>query len=46
MPATGLGTFAPAAPARGSMFSARRRLGMHEQGGPPPGIAEEELYKQ
>jgi len=46
MPGTGLGKFAPVTPARGSLFSARRRLGMHEQSGPPPGIQEEELYKQ
>jgi len=30
MPGIGLARFAPAAPARGSLFSARRRLGMRE----------------
>lgn len=46
MPPTGLARFAPPAPARGSMFSARRRLGMHEGNEPPPGIGEEELYQR
>jgi hypothetical protein len=33
-------------PARGSMFSARRRLGLPERREqPPPGIREDELYK-
>ena len=45
MPRTGLAKFAPVTPARGSLFSARRRLGMRE-GGQPPGIAEEELYER
>jgi len=43
---TGLAKFAPVTPARGSLFSARRRLGMHEGSGPPPGIPEEELYQR
>ena len=43
MPGTGLAKFAPVTPARGSLFSARRRLGMQERSGPPPGIPEEEL---
>ena len=46
MPGTGLAKFAPVAPARGSLFSARRRLGMQEASEPPPGIAEEELYQR
>ena len=37
---------APVTPARGSLFSARRRLGMREGSAPPPGIAEEELYRR
>jgi hypothetical protein len=43
MPAVGLAKFAPVMQARGSMFSARRRLGMPEGGEPPPGIPDEEL---
>ena len=46
MPRTGLAKFAPVTPARGSLFSARRRLGMREGSQPPPGIAEEELYRR
>ena len=46
MPQTGLAKFAPATPARGSLFSARRRLGMREGSEPPPGIPEEELYQR
>jgi len=46
MPRTGLAKFAPVTPARGSLFSARRRLGMREGSEPPPGIAEEELYRR
>ena len=46
MPGTGLAKFAPVTPARGSLFSARRRLGMREGSEPPPGIAEEELYRR
>jgi hypothetical protein len=46
MPGTGLAKFAPVTPARGSLFSARRRLGMREGSGPPPGIPEEELYQR
>jgi hypothetical protein len=45
MPPIGLGQFAPTKPARGSMFSARRRLGMREDAPLPPGIPEEELYR-
>ena len=40
MPGTGLAKFAPATPARGSLFSARR-LGMREGNEPPPGIPKE-----
>jgi Domain of unknown function (DUF4188) len=46
MPPTGLAKFAPVIPARGSLFSARRRLGMREGNEPPPGIAEEQLYRR
>jgi hypothetical protein len=46
MPRIGLAKFAPVTPARGSLFSARRRLGMREGSEPPPGIAEEELYQR
>jgi Domain of unknown function (DUF4188) len=46
MPATGLARFAPVTPARGSLFSARRRLGMREGSEPPPGIPEQELYQR
>jgi hypothetical protein len=46
MPPTGLAKFAPVTLARGSLFSARRRLGMREGNEPPPGIAEEELYRR
>ena len=44
MPAFGLSKFAPLKPARGSLFSARRRLGLREGSEPPPGVPEEELY--
>jgi Domain of unknown function (DUF4188) len=45
MPAVGFAKLAPVTPARGSMFSARRRMGLGEAAGPPPAIAEEELYR-
>ena len=45
-PQIGLAKFAPVTSARGSMFSARRRLGMREGSEPQPGIAEEDLYQQ
>jgi fumigallin biosynthesis monooxygenase-like protein len=45
MPPVGLAKFAPLKPARGSMFSARRRLGLREGAEPPPGIAEDALYR-
>ena len=46
MPPVGLAQFAPVEPARGSLFSARRRLGKREEGHePPPGIAEQDLYR-
>jgi hypothetical protein len=44
MPGIGLAKFAPTAPARGSLFSARRRLGMREASEQPSGVSEEELY--
>jgi hypothetical protein len=40
----GLGKFAPELPARGAMFSARRRAGRAEQTPPEPVIAEADLY--
>ena len=46
MPPIGLAKFAPVTAARGSLFSARRRLGMREGSQPPPGISEEELYQR
>jgi hypothetical protein len=46
MPGIGLAKFAPARPARGSLFSARRRLGLRQGSEPPPGIEEEELYQE
>jgi hypothetical protein len=45
MPSIGLAKFGPVKPARGSMFSARRRLGLREGSEPPPGIPEDELYQ-
>src|ERR1700740_3202165 len=41
MPRFGLAKFAPVTPARGSLFSARRRLGMRGGGPRPAGIPEE-----
>jgi hypothetical protein len=46
MPPIGLAKFGPVTPARGSLFSARRRLGMGEGTAPPPGVPEEELYQR
>lgn len=40
---TGLARFVPAAPARGAMFSARKRAGVEGDAAAPPGVAEEEL---
>ena len=45
MPQIGLASFAPTQPARGSMFSARRRLGLAEGIEPPSAISEDELYR-
>jgi Domain of unknown function (DUF4188) len=46
MPASGLTRFAPSQPARGSLFSARRRLGLKEAAEPPPVVvSEESLYR-
>ena len=45
MPPVGMTKFAPLTQARGSMFSARRRLGLRTGDEPPPGISEEELYQ-
>ncbi len=45
MPPTGLSRFAPAQPARGSMFSARRRLGLAQESSLESAIPEQELYE-
>jgi Domain of unknown function (DUF4188) len=45
MPPTGLTSFAPVAPARGTMFSARRRLGQPGEAQLPPGVSEDVLYR-
>ncbi len=45
MPTIGLAGFGPVHPARGSLFSARRRLGLREGDEPPPGTSEDELYR-
>ena len=45
MPQAGLTKFAPMQPARGSLFSARRRLGLKEGTEPPPVVTEESLYR-
>lgn len=45
MPPVGMAKFAPLTQARGSMFSARRRLGLRTGDEPPPGISEDELYQ-
>src|ERR671922_2076917 len=42
MPSVGLGRFAQHVAARGSMFSARRRLGRMEEAGPQSAVPEEE----
>ncbi|HEX2054192.1 MAG TPA: DUF4188 domain-containing protein [Actinomycetota bacterium] len=44
MPGFGLGKFAPTVQARGSMFSARQRVGVPGSSELTPGVAEEELY--
>jgi hypothetical protein len=44
MPAAGFAKFAPVEPARGTMFSARRRLGQVEKSALPPAVLEEILY--
>jgi hypothetical protein len=44
MPPVGLGQFAPREEARGSMFSARRRLGLTEGNEPESPVSEERLY--
>lgn len=46
MPSIGLASFAPKHPARGSMFSARRRLGLIEKNEPPPALSEDEIYQE
>jgi Domain of unknown function (DUF4188) len=44
-PPIGLARFAPVEAARGSLFSARRRLGLAEGDELPPGVSEDELYR-
>jgi Domain of unknown function (DUF4188) len=44
MPPYGLAKFAPVEPARGTMFSARRRLGQREESKLPPAVSEDVLY--
>jgi Domain of unknown function (DUF4188) len=44
VPAFGMSKFAPVKPARGSLFSARPRLGLRGGSELPQGIPEEELY--
>ncbi len=41
----GLRAFAPEIEARGPMFSSRQRAAREEQSGPPPVVAEDELYR-
>ncbi|MGH3422620.1 MAG: phenylacetaldoxime dehydratase family protein [Streptosporangiaceae bacterium] len=41
---TGMARFAPLAPARGTLFSARGRLQRGQPAAPPPPVREEELY--
>jgi hypothetical protein len=45
MPPVGFAKFAAVKPARGSMFSARRRLGLRGDAELPPGIPEDSLYR-
>jgi hypothetical protein len=44
-PRIGLAAFAPVAPARGAMFSARKRAG-HTGQAPAPVVPEDELYRK
>ncbi len=44
-PATGLARFAPVLPARGAMFSARKRAGVRGESTSTPPITEEELER-
>jgi hypothetical protein len=44
MPPIGLSRFARAEPARGSMFSARQRLGLTEESSIESAVPEKELY--
>jgi hypothetical protein len=45
MPPYGLTKFGAAEPARGSLFSARRRLGLKQGAEPAPVVTEEALYR-
>jgi hypothetical protein len=44
MPATGFTAFAPPAEARGSLFSARRRMRLAGDADTPSAVAEDQLY--
>ena len=44
MPSVGLGGFAALEPARGSLFSARRRLGLRDETDVDSAVTEEQLY--
>jgi hypothetical protein len=44
MPKVGMGRFAALEPARGSMFSARRRLGLTDEAGVESAVTEDRLY--
>ncbi|HEY7875630.1 MAG TPA: DUF4188 domain-containing protein [Actinomycetota bacterium] len=46
MPGTGLSRFAPVQEARGSMFSARRRLAMTDEGDTASPTSEHEVYER
>ncbi|HET6918965.1 MAG TPA: hypothetical protein VFI46_05805 [Jiangellaceae bacterium] len=45
MPPLGFAKFAPTEPARGTMFSARRRLGRSQESKLPPAVSEDALYR-
>ncbi len=45
MPPLGFAKFAPTEPARGTMFSARRRLGRTQESKLPPAVSEDALYR-
>ncbi len=45
-PPLGLGAFTPREPARTSMFSARKRLGLADTAAASSAVAEEDLYRE